>query len=122
MAVSYFRNNRPWGFFEQFTKDEPSTVKIVTVNKNQSLSLQLHHHREEYWFVLDGEAEVTINGVVSIGKPGDSFFVPKNASHRLAAKDKTLRVLEIAFGQFDESDIVRLEDRYGRAPSVSPSP
>ena len=39
------RDERPWGAFERFTLNEPSTVKIITVNAGQTLSLQRHEHR-----------------------------------------------------------------------------
>ena len=35
---------KPWGQFEQFTHNEISTVKILTVNENQRLSLQRTLH------------------------------------------------------------------------------
>jgi hypothetical protein len=41
--------------------------------------------------------------------------VPGGALHRIANKsDRPGRLLEIAFGDFDEADIVRLEDDYTR--------
>ena len=39
---------RPWGKFEQFCKNEKTTVKILTVNPNGELSLQFHHNRDEW--------------------------------------------------------------------------
>jgi len=39
---------KPWGMFEQFTKQEAVTVKIITINPNESLSLQYHHKRAEF--------------------------------------------------------------------------
>jgi len=47
-------------------------------------------------------------------KKGDEVMVPKGALHRIEAYGKTVRVLEIAFGKFDEKDIKRLDDIYGR--------
>jgi len=35
--------------------------------------------------------------------------------HQLEAKDDDVQFLEIAFGNFDEEDIVRIKDKYGRA-------
>jgi len=47
-------------------------------------------------------------------KKGEEMFIPRNTLHRLSSK-KGGRVLEIAFGKFDENDIERVEDVYGRS-------
>ena len=52
------------------------------------------------------------------GEPetGEKIFIPRGTVHRLsAAGEREVRILEISFGEFDEEDIVRLEDVYGRA-------
>ena len=36
-------------------------------------------------------------------------------THRLSAGGGPVRILEVSFGEFDENDIVRLDDVYGRA-------
>ena len=49
---------------------------------------------------------------------GDGVFIPRTTAHCLSATgDGPVRILEISFGKFDEGDIVRLEDVYGRAPA-----
>ena len=48
-------------------------------------------------------------------EPGETVWVPAHTVHRMANKsDRAGRLLEIAFGDFDEADIVRLEDDYAR--------
>ena len=49
-----FVEERPWGRFRQFTANEPTTVKTITVDPGQRLSLQRHQHRAELWHVLAG--------------------------------------------------------------------
>ncbi|KKS23880.1 MAG: Mannose-6-phosphate isomerase, type II [Candidatus Nomurabacteria bacterium GW2011_GWC2_41_8] len=51
---------KPWGKFEQFTHNEMTTVKILSVNRGSSLSLQHHSHRTEFWRVVSGHPVVTI--------------------------------------------------------------
>ncbi len=106
---------RPWGSFRQFTENQTTTVKLMSVHPEKQLSLQFHHNREEFWRVLDGNPTIIIGETETIAAPGDEFFVPKQAHHRIKANDQPVRILEIAFGDFDEQDIVRLEDSYGRA-------
>jgi mannose-1-phosphate guanylyltransferase/mannose-1-phosphate guanylyltransferase/mannose-6-phosphate isomerase len=105
---------RPWGQFEQFTQNEKTTVKVISINQDSSLSLQYHNHRAEFWHILSGFPVVTIGEKKINAKPGDEFMVEKKELHQIEAKDSTVKFLEIAFGDFDEDDIVRVKDKYGR--------
>jgi mannose-6-phosphate isomerase-like protein (cupin superfamily) len=106
---------RPWGNFERFTLNEATTVKIITVSPNQSLSLQRHEHREEYWRIISGYGVATIDGHKQDVQAGDDVYIPTHGTHRIESGNETLVFMEIAFGHFDESDIERLEDKYGRS-------
>lgn len=106
---------KPWGQFDQFTHNEISTVKILSVNMGGSLSLQDHGHRTEFWRIISGHPLVTVGETKKNANPGDEFTIEKLQSHQLEAMTDNVQVLEIAFGDFDEEDIVRLEDKYGRA-------
>ena len=105
---------RPWGQFEQFTHNELSTVKIIEIGAGKRLSLQSHQHREEWWIALDDGIVAEIDSVQKILKKGEPAFVPKGSRHRLSSPSKKVRVLEIAFGEFNEEDIIRYEDDWGR--------
>ncbi len=105
---------KPWGKFVQFTKNESSTVKILTVKKNEAFSLQYHKEREEFWLIISGSGTVQIGEEVFEIKQSSRFFIPKGVNHRINAGEEDVVVLEISTGNFDEEDIVRLEDRYGR--------
>ncbi|HVM58974.1 MAG TPA: phosphomannose isomerase type II C-terminal cupin domain [Candidatus Paceibacterota bacterium] len=106
---------RPWGAFERFTLNEKTTVKIITVNAGEAFSLQTHAHRDEFWRVLSGSGTITVGGEKKEAHASDSFFVKAGDQHRVECATEPLTLLEIAFGEFDENDITRLEDRYGRA-------
>jgi mannose-6-phosphate isomerase-like protein (cupin superfamily) len=53
---------KPWGSFEQYTYNLPSTVKIITVAPGGVLSRQYHHRRDELWVMLDEGACVELDG------------------------------------------------------------
>jgi len=110
-----YEEKRPWGKFERFTLNRLSTVKIITVEPEQQLSLQLHHNREEFWRILSGEAEVIVGEETVKAKKDSEFFIPKETKHSIKTGDSRVEFLEISFGQFDERDEIRLEDKYGRA-------
>ena len=111
----YEKENRPWGNFERFTLNEKTTVKIITVNAGEQFSLQTHEHRDEFWRVIKGSGVIRIGDTDHEAKEGDTFFSPRHSEHRALGGPEGLTFLEIAFGDFDEKDIARLEDRYGRA-------
>jgi mannose-1-phosphate guanylyltransferase/mannose-6-phosphate isomerase len=105
---------KPWGRFIQYVLNEPVTVKILEVKAGEQTSLQSHRHRSELWVALDDGACVEIEGRILRPQPMEMVFIPQGAKHRLIGEDKTYRVLEISFGYFDEDDIIRYEDKYGR--------
>ena len=110
-----FTEERPWGGFREFVKNEAVTVKIIFVKKGEIFSLQKHHNRDEFWRVLSGNPDVTVGDKLMEAKAGDEFAIPRETNHRIGARDDDAEVLEISVGEFDENDIVRIEDKYGRA-------
>jgi mannose-1-phosphate guanylyltransferase/mannose-1-phosphate guanylyltransferase/mannose-6-phosphate isomerase len=113
--TNYQKEERPWGEFERFTMNEQTTVKLITVNEDQAFSLQTHEHRDEFWRVVSGTGTIRIGDTETSAAQGDTFFVPRHAEHRATGGPGGLTFLEIAFGEFDEGDIRRLEDKYGRS-------
>ncbi|MEQ1499757.1 MAG: phosphomannose isomerase type II C-terminal cupin domain [Parcubacteria group bacterium] len=105
---------RPWGSFTRYTLNESSTVKLINVKQGEQLSLQFHNNREEFWKVIKGNPEIVIGEETHIAKEGDEFFVGVTVKHRIGAPVDEVVILEIAKGEFDEEDIVRLEDKYNR--------
>jgi mannose-6-phosphate isomerase len=91
---------RPWGNFVRLSHNEPCSVKIITVKAGKRLSLQSHNKRSELWRVLDGPMTVQL---------GDEI-----QSLQRDEEEVDGRWLEISFGDFDEDDIIRYEDDFGR--------
>ena len=108
-------DQRPWGGFRRYTLNEISMVKLLTVRPGPRLREQRHRDREEMWVALDAGLEVQIGDTTEVADVGDEFFIPKGETHRMSCQgSRPCRVLEIAFGEFDEEDIERLSDDYGR--------
>ena len=105
---------KPWGAFRQFTHNELTTVKTLTIIPGGELSLQTHKERKEYWFVLEGSPIITQGDKVFVAEKGTEIFIEQGQAHRIAAENETAVLLEIAYGNFDENDIIRHEDKYGR--------
>lgn len=111
-----FSVERPWGDFRSFCENEQVTVKVITVNPGQRLSLQTHTQRAELWTVLDeAPLDITVGERTWTARQGELIWVPLGAVHRMAnSGERPARILEVGFGHFDEDDIVRLEDDYAR--------
>lgn len=109
-----FQIERPWGNFRQFTLNDFSSVKIVTVKPNEILSLQSHRNRLEFWRVIAGDGVVEIEGIKKDTIVGDEYEIQVGEKHRLSAGPNGIQILEIAVGNFDENDIIRYEDKYRR--------
>lgn len=103
-------NIRPWGEYKIISK-----TKIIKVKPNQGLSLQFHNNREEFWQITKGSGIVTLDEKKIDVTIGDTVIIPKKAKHRIESGENGVEFIEIATGDVDEDDIIRLEDNYGRA-------
>lgn len=114
------RQKRPWGGFELLRRSNPWWVKQITLKRNQRTSLQYHKDRGELHFVVSGIVKYDLPekayGEDSlIVKAGHSIWIPKTHQHRMHNVGVShATIIEIAFGHPVESDIVRIEDDYGR--------
>ncbi len=108
---------RPWGSYDSLETGERFQVKRIRVKPGARLSLQMHHHRAEHWIVVKGSAKVTIDGETVFLTENESTYIPVGKSHALENPGKIpLELVEVQSGSYlGEDDIVRIEDRYGRA-------
>lgn len=105
---------RPWGSFKQYAHNQEVTVSLMTVKPGQRLSLQSHTGRAELWIVLDEGAAVQVDDETHYPAAGDEIWIPANARHRLSSTGPAVRVLEVAFGNWQQADITRYADDYAR--------
>ena len=108
---------RPWGHYDSIDAGARYQVKRITVAPGAKLSVQMHHHRTEHWIVVCGTAKVTLDGTQSMLSENESIYLPIGAVHALENPGKIpLELIEVQVGSYlGEDDIVRLQDRYGRA-------
>lgn len=112
---------KPWGYELIFAKTDRYVGKILHVNRGESLSLQFHEMKDETLFVVAGELQLTIEHegdrrVVPL-RAGQAFHIPPRMIHRMEAVVDT-DIAEVSTTELD--DVVRLEDRYGRAGTTAP--
>ena len=108
---------RPWGSYQSIDDGPRFQVKQIVVNPGQKLSLQMHHHRAEHWVVVSGTARVTRGDDTFYLTEDESTYIPANVRHSLENPGKIpLRMIEVQSGGYvGEDDIIRFDDRYGRA-------
>lgn len=112
--VEVYSEKRPWGSFEKFNENEQCTVKLLYIKPGSRLSLQYHNNRKEFWKIVKGSGTVEVQNKKSSFSEGDNIIIPSGAKHRIQASSSGCIVLEISYGNFDENDIVRIEDDYDR--------
>lgn len=102
---------RSWGRYVVLDEGAGYKVKKVVIEPGQSISLQYHHHRSEFWYVAEGVASVRAGtqefGVMAGEAP---VMIAPGMVHKLANEaNKPLVVVEIQSGAtLEEEDIVRL--------------
>ena len=108
---------RPWGSYDSVDSGSNYQVKRITVNPGGRLSLQRHKYRAEHWVVVDGTANVHVDGADHVLHANDSIYIPLGAVHCLANEsDAPIHLVEVQSGSYlGEDDIERLEDIYGRS-------
>jgi mannose-6-phosphate isomerase len=109
-------DTRPWGWFEVLSDDASHKVKRMTVEPGHRLSYQRHAHRSEHWFVVAGDAIVTLDGAEHVVATGEAIDIAVGVAHRVANRGAIpLVFIEVQHGTyFGEDDIERLDDDYGR--------
>jgi mannose-6-phosphate isomerase len=110
------QSTRPWGRYEILQESDSHKVKCIWVTPGKRLSYQRHQKRAEHWFMVAGSARVTLNGVVSELKAGQTIDIGIGDLHRIEnTGSDDLVFIEVQSGSyFGEDDIERIEDDYGR--------
>jgi cytidyltransferase-like protein len=111
------KTERAWGYY-RVLHDVPGTkVKELTIEPHQSLSLQRHDKRAEFWHVSEGQCIVEQQMDNGYNMPPQqlsehmSVHIPRKGWHRLHNPfNEPCRIVEIQYGPTcDEMDIERKE-------------
>jgi len=121
-SVSPRKIEKPWGWELVWAEAEAYVGKLLFVRAGESLSLQYHEFKDESWLVQEGRARLELG---EVGREletfemssGDAFRFRPRTVHRITAIEDTL-VIEVSTPQL--TDVVRLEDNYGREGTSAP--
>ncbi|MBM3345520.1 MAG: mannose-1-phosphate guanylyltransferase/mannose-6-phosphate isomerase, partial [Betaproteobacteria bacterium] len=116
-ATLHRKVHRPWGSYDALQEGARYKVKHLVVKPGEGLSVQLHHRRAEHWVVVAGTARVLIGTEMHDISENESIYIPRETRHSLENPGEVpLELIEVQTGDYlGEDDIVRFEDRYGRA-------
>lgn len=111
------RVEKPWGYELRWAITDRYLGKVLHVNKGEALSLQYHERKDEYHYVVKGVVDMELGGpdgtlATHRMSAGDTLHLPPGTRHRLTAVEDT-DIFEVSTPEID--DVVRLDDRYGRA-------
>lgn len=117
MLLPIRRVDKPWGYELIFAHTDRYVGKILHVNPGQALSLQYHEVKDETLYLAEGEVELLVEedgGLVTRTlRGGESYRIVPFTRHRMTAGADGCDIIEVSTPELD--DVVRLEDRYGRA-------
>ena len=116
-TLQMISEDRPWGRYTILYTGPDCQVKRIEVAPGKRLSLQSHQFRAEHWFNVSGTGTAQVGDSTFGIKPGDTIDISIGEKHRISAdKNGSLSFIEIQTGSsFDEQDIVRYADDFGRA-------
>ena len=112
------RIEKPWGYEIVFALTDRYCGKVIFVRAGEQLSLQFHRAKEETIYVLSGRIEMEIGDPgqealdTEVVGAGHAFLLKPGVVHRWRALEDSV-ILEASTPEID--DVVRLDDRYGRA-------
>jgi mannose-6-phosphate isomerase len=121
-ASSVERVEKPWGYEIVFGRTDRYCGKILFVRKGEQLSLQFHREKDEVIFLHEGRIELEVGDPggqldAEVVGPGRAFHFTPGTVHRWRALEDSVLV-EVSTPELN--DVVRLDDRYGRADAASP--
>src|ERR1700687_500947 len=111
------RLEKPWAYEMRWAVTDRYLGKLIHVNKGEALSLQYHERKDECQYVVAGCVDIEIGGADGALTThrmcaGDTLHIGPGMRHRITAVDDA-DIFEVSPPEVD--DVVRLEDRYGRA-------
>lgn len=103
------KTERPWGYYRVLHEVAGTKVKELTVEPGQSLSMQRHADRREYWLVTSGECKVEKEYGAMFIRKHETVAIPVGEWHQLSNPFKEpCKLVEIQYGdRCVEDDIER---------------
>jgi mannose-6-phosphate isomerase len=117
--VELSRVDKPWGYELRWAMTDRYLGKVLHVNRGEALSLQYHERKDECQYVVAGAVDIELGGpdgtlTTHRMNAGDTLHITPGTRHRITAIEDT-DIFEVSTPEVE--DVVRIADRYGRAPA-----
>ena len=116
MSTGIPRVEKPWGYELHWATTDRYVGKLIHVAKGHALSLQYHNLKDETIYLHSGRLlfEIEVDGTLEKRdmRPGERVHITPRTVHRMTAIEDS-DIFEVSTPELQ--DVVRLEDRYGRA-------
>jgi mannose-6-phosphate isomerase len=121
-ALSTRRVEKPWGHELIWALTERYCGKSIVIETGRRLSLQYHEAKDESLFVVSGRLRLHLenaNGEMTTREmgPGEAAHVEVGRRHRFEAIER-VELIEVSTPEL--SDVVRIEDDFGREGTSNP--
>jgi len=97
-------------------EDTCGSLKELYNSENISLSLATithdatphkHHETEEVYYILNGQAEIDLDGQQRSVKTGDIVPIPKDTYHHICNIQQPIRVIVVTHPRFNPQDVIK---------------
>lgn len=113
--------SKPWGYEMIFAETDKYIGKIIHIKMGEKLSRQYHNQKDETFLIQEGEMLLELGDKEFLTekrmKPGDTYHCKPGTIHRMIGITD-VSLIEVSTPEI--SDVVRLEDKYGREGTTKP--
>ena len=117
--------DKPWGYEKIQAHTDRYVAKYIFISAGHQLSRQYHEHKDETIYILKGPLILELgpddenDDILTLGMlEGESYHVRPHAVHRFCAPEGyDVELIEVSTPEL--SDVIRLEDDYGRTPDIN---
>ncbi len=116
------RVDKPWGNELIWALTDRYCGKVITIETGRRLSLQYHDHKDETILVTTGRLRLHLEdagGEMAVRElgPGETAHIAVGRRHRFEAIER-VELVEVSTPEL--SDVVRVEDDFGREGTSAP--
>ena len=123
---------RSWGYYEQLIEEKNYRIRRVYLFPGKTIYEHKHGHRSENWTVVNGTAQITLDGVTRTYHIKDNIDIPIGVNHQISnIGDDVVVFVETAVGEIlhgddtisaSVSDINETQLGYKQEPMIKLSP
>jgi len=96
---------RPWGYYEQLIEEKNYRIRRVYLFPGKTIYEHKHEHRSENWTVVNGTAQIALDGVIKFCKVKDNIDIPNGTNHQISNIGEDVVIfVETAVGEILHGD------------------